>query len=114
MSRIALLAAALIAVLALPATASAKSCSVAGKERKLGATYVTSLSATGVSCRTAESVVRSFHACRKKNGGTDGRCARVRGYRCSDKRREAPTQFDSTTTCRNGSKRITFKYTQFT
>jgi hypothetical protein len=112
MSRI--LFAVVLVALALPASAEARSCSVAGKERKLGATYVTSLSATGVSCRTAESVVRSFHKCRRANGGADGRCPRVRGYRCSDKRRKAPTQFDSTTTCKRGSKRITFKYTQFT
>lgn len=112
MSRILLFT--VLAALAVPASAEARSCSVAGKERKLGATYVTSLSATGVSCRTAESVVKSFHRCRRANGGADGRCPRVRGYRCSDKRREAPTQFDSTTRCRNGSRRITFTYTQFT
>jgi len=105
-----------LTVAALPDAAEAARCSVKGKERKLGATYVTSLSAVRVSCRTAERVVRAFHRCRRRNGGAKGRCrSRVMGYRCSDKRlRSAPTQFDARATCRRGKRRVTHAYTQFT
>ena len=37
--------------------ASARTCDIHGKERKLGATYVTSLKATGVSCASESSAV---------------------------------------------------------
>jgi hypothetical protein len=108
-----ILLALVVLALVVPASASAKTCSVAGKERKLGATYVTSLKAVGLSCRSAEKVVKSFHECRRRHGKA-GRCPRISGYRCTETRRSAPTQFDSRATCKRGSKRVTFKYTQFT
>ena len=82
--------ASLAASLALPAgpaaAASYKTCSVKGKERKLGTTYVTKLRARGTSCRNAEGVVKAFHACRHKKGKA-GRCtSKVKGYKCTDKR----------------------------
>ena len=99
---------------ALAAPASAATCNISGKERKLGATYVTSLTTKGVSCSTAQRFVRSFHRCRRSNGGADGRCARLQGYRCSERRTSAPTQYDSRATCRKGSRRIVQRYTQNT
>jgi hypothetical protein len=92
-------------------------CSVAGKERRLGPTYVTALSTSRVSCRSGERVVRSFHRCRRAGRtGSRGRCRRsVSGYRCSERvLRRASTQFDSRVTCRRGSRRVTHEYTQFT
>jgi hypothetical protein len=110
----------LLALLALawPSTAAAhdERCNISGKERRLGATYVTRLTVHDVGCRSAERVVRAFHACRRSNGGADGRCrSRVRGYRCSDRRlRSSSTQFDARATCRRGDRKITHQYTQFT
>lgn len=108
--------AALALMAALPSAASAASCDLAGKERKLGPTYVTSLSVSGVSCGTGERVVKAYHRCRFSSGGKKGRCSKkVSGYSCSEKRGKAiPTQFDARVTCKRGSKRVTHTYTQFT
>jgi hypothetical protein len=119
-----LLAIALVAVGALsvvpdasaaePIAVAAAACKISGKERRLGATYVTSLATTGVSCRSAEALVKDFNRCRRRRGGPDGRCSQVGGYRCSERRSSAPTQYDSRTTCRRGSRRVRFAYTQNT
>ena len=105
-------------MLALPAPASAalRGCSVAGKERSLGATYVTSLRVQSTSCRRAERLVRAFHRCRRAAGGADGRCRRrVDGYSCSEQRpRRGPTQYDARVLCRRGGRRVHHAYTQFT
>lgn len=106
-----------LALLAVaPAGAMAKNCNISGKERKLGPTYVTSLSVSGVSCGTGERVVKAYHRCRFSAGGKKGRCTRkVSGYSCSERRGDAiPTQFDARVTCKRGSKRVTHSYTQFT
>ena len=96
------------------ATAAAK-CSLAGKDRKLGPTYVTSLSTTGVSCAKGESVVRSYYRCRVRNGGKKGRCtSRVQGFSCTETRESIPTQFDAKVRCRKGDARVNHDYTQFT
>lgn len=97
------------------ATAAAlKRCGISGRERRLGATYVTSLSVTGVSCAYAERVVRAFHRCRRRNGGADGRCRGVLRFRCSERRTSSPVQYDSRTSCRRGGDRVVFRYTQNT
>jgi hypothetical protein len=96
------------------ATAAAK-CSLSGKERKLGPTYTTSLTVTGVSCATGEAVVKDYYKCRVRNGGRKGRCtSRVRGFRCTETRESIPTQFDAKVSCRDGSDRVRHSYTQFT
>ena len=119
----AVLVAALLAVSAAPSVAAAsadpvasaaRTCSVAGKERRLGATYVTSVRAFGLSCRSALSLVRDYHACRRRRGGADGRCPRVNGYRCTETRFSSPTQYDARATCRRGDRRVTQRYTQNT
>jgi hypothetical protein len=97
-----------------PVATAAGKCSVKGKQRKLGATYVTSVRATGVSCRSALSLVKDYHACRRDRGGADGRCPRVNGWRCSENRTTSPTQYDSTATCRKGDRRVKQDYTQNT
>jgi hypothetical protein len=104
------------ALLAADAQALAR-CNISGKERRLGPTYVTSLSTARVSCRRAERLVRSFHRCRRaRTRGPRGRCRRaVSGYRCRERiLGSGPTQFDSRVTCRRGSRRVTHAYTQFT
>jgi len=111
----------LVASLAAAAPASAattKTCKneIKGKERKLGATYVTVVKVTGVTCSSAFSVVKAFHSCRRANGGADGRCTKkVRGYSCAEAKRLAgPLSFDAKVTCKSASKKIAFSYTQNT
>ena len=102
-------------VLATPSQAALRRCSVAGKERALGATYVTSLLVQSMSCRRGEQLVRAFHRCRRRSGGADGRCPRFEGLRCSEQRpRRAPTQYDARVQCRRGGRRVHHSYTQFT
>jgi hypothetical protein len=103
-----------------PGATAARSCSLSAAEKggtrpsTLGATYVYSLSATGVSCATAKGVVKSFNACRHKRG-KGGRCtSRVKGYRCTESRTNGVGQYDSKTACRGGGKTIRFTYTQNT
>jgi hypothetical protein len=117
----ALLAATMLSLSALAATAAAgpvataaATCNISGKQRDLGATYVTSVRAYGLSCRSALRLVRSYHRCRRSRGGADGRCPRVDGYRCSESRTSSPTQYDSRATCRRGSRRVVQRYTQNT
>ena len=115
MPRVPLLAALVAALLlALPAAAHARSCNISGKERRLGATYVTSVSATGISCSGALDVVRAYHRCRRARGGADGRCPRFNRYRCRESRTSSPTQYDSRATCRKGGRRVVQRYTQNT
>jgi hypothetical protein len=122
--RLALVAAAALAGLLLLVSAgqatsrarAAAKCDVKRDGRHLGATYVTSLSATNVSCAKAKRVVKAFNACRKAHGGADGTCtSSVQSFRCAEKRGAAiPTQYSSRVTCRSAARRIQFAYTQFT
>jgi hypothetical protein len=113
-SRLALLAVAAgaAALLVFSAPAAAKSCDV-GNTRGYGTTYVTKIGVSGVSCTKGKSLVRAFHACRP---GKTGTCARVSGYRCSERRyNKLPhTSYDADVTCKKGGKRVTHTYTQFT
>ncbi len=110
-----ILAGLMLLLLALPTTSSAATCSVRGQERTFGPTYVTKLTVVNVSCTTAKRFVRSYYRCRIANGGKDGRCRRVKGYSCSERRTNViSTQFDATATCKSGSRRIVHKYQQFT
>lgn len=105
----------LLVLAAFPGSASAASCSLSTSEqRRLGATYVTSLSVSGLSCSAGKRQVRAFHRCRNRNGGEDGRCPRVDGFRCSERRSSIKTQFNSRVTCRRGSRVVRHRYTQFT
>jgi hypothetical protein len=111
---------AVLATAAPPAVAAhasaARSCSVAGQERKLGPTYVISLQVTHVSCASGKRLVKSYYRCRVRNGGKRGRCTtRVRGYRCSEQRLHViETQYDARVTCRKGAARVKHTYTQNT
>jgi hypothetical protein len=100
-----------------PTAHAAKSCSLSSAEKggskpsTLGATYHTSLSARHVSCGKAKKVVKAFHNCR---GSATGHCSSVKGYSCSEKRTSSPVQFESSATCKKGSKRVKFHYSQNT
>jgi uncharacterized membrane protein len=114
------------AVLAIPAASGAASTATcklsASKARGLGPTYVTyaegraGFKMRGTTCANGTKVIKAFHACRKHNGGTDGRCTtKVLGYSCRDRRPAAediPTQFTGYVTCKRGSAVVSHTYQQ--
>jgi hypothetical protein len=96
-----------------PQVHAARSCNISGQERSLGASYVTSLSVSGTSCKSGKSVVRAYQACRRAHGWK-GKCGhRVNGYGC--KRRildSSSVQYDAKVTCSRSGKRVVHTYTQ--
>lgn len=113
LSRSAILATVLGLGLAAAPAAQAKSCQVSPSER-FGVTYVTSLTVSGVTCARGKEIVRAFHKCRKARGGIKGRCPKVLGYSCTERRTSNPAQFSSKATCTNGTRRVVHTYTQNT
>lgn len=115
MRRILVFALALAALAASSAApvADAATCNIRGKERTFGTTYVYTLKVRNVSCATGGKVVRAYHACRKRNGGRDGRCRGVLRYRCKENRTQAiRTQFDAKVWCTRGSRVVYHAYQQ--
>jgi hypothetical protein len=88
-------------------------CDIDGKQKSLGASYVTSLKVAGVSCAKGENLVRRYHACRKDKGGAVCGSPGL-GFRCKEgKRQKVPgVQYSSTMKCRKGEKRVKSSYTQ--
>jgi hypothetical protein len=81
-------------------------------QRNLGASYVTSLSVSHVSCSTGKSVVRAYQACRSRHGWK-GSCGSAAGYSCSRRILDSSSvQYDARVTCSRGSKRVVHTYTQ--
>ena len=97
-------------------TAAALSrCDINGKQRNLGASYVTSIEVAKVSCGQAEKVVTAYHGCRQQHGGAGGTCdTAVMGFSCTEgQRQEVPgVQFNATADCRKGDAQIRSSYTQ--
>ena len=56
-------------------------------------------------------LIKAYHDCRP---GKKGKCARVSGYSCSERRFNHPESYDSDVTCKKGAKQVTHTYTQFT
>jgi hypothetical protein len=91
------------------------SCNIDGKQRNLGASYVTSIEVAGVSCGQAEKVVTAYHQCRQQNGGAGGTCdTAVMGFTCTEGPRQSVpgVQFNATADCRKGDAEIKSSYTQ--
>ena len=99
-----------------PQAGASRGCNIRGQQDELGATYVISLRVSGTSCRNGKRVVRAFHACRKRNGGRDGRCrSLVLGYRCSERRLNViPSQYDARVRCKKPGREVFHRYTQNT
>ncbi len=99
-----------------PIARMASGCSIPHKGEHLGPTYLTSLSVTGTSCSTGLIVVREYHNCQLKHGGVKAKCtAKVNGFSCQEKRGPSiPTEFYSTVSCQSGTRRVNYKYSQFT
>jgi hypothetical protein len=115
-----LAAAAAFAVLAMTigaqaAHAASRTCRLSQSEqfpRNGKPTYNLTLRASGTSCRTAKSVMRSFHSCRPR---TAVRCAGKvrRNWTCSGRRTSSiPGQFNASFSCRWGARRVTGRYQQ--
>jgi hypothetical protein len=98
--------------------ASFSPCNISGKQRQLGASYVTSLKVQGVSCAKGQKVIKAYHRCRHQNGGAAGTCrSTLMGFKCKDgKRTGVPNvQYNATAKChkvKNASKRVKSRYTQ--
>jgi hypothetical protein len=99
---------------AAAADATARAAANCRPPRYPGSGYFTSLRVTRVGCSTGSSVATSHYRCRVR-GGAEGRCrSRVRGYRCSERRRSVSTEFNAVVTCRRGDRRVVFSYQQNT
>lgn len=96
-------------------SANLTSCNIDGKQRNLGASYVTSIEVAKVDCGQAEKVVTAYHRCREQNGGAGGTCqADVMGFTCTEGARQSVpgVQFNATADCRKGGDEIKSSYTQ--
>lgn len=107
----------LLACLAFAAFAAgeseARDCGGESVRQPNGSGYFTSLAATRISCSYGKSFRRSHWRCRTNSGSRPaGRCARVRGFRCSERRNSIPTEIDARVTCRRGSQKIVYTYSQ--
>jgi hypothetical protein len=97
------------------AGANLSNCDINGKQRNLGASYVTSIEVAKVSCGQAEKVVTAYHHCRQQNGGAGGTCTTaVMGFECTEGPRQSVpgVQFNATADCRQGDAQIKSSYTQ--
>ena len=95
--------------------AALSNCNINGKQRSLGASYVTSIEVAKVSCGQAEEVVIGYHHCRRQNGGAGGTCnSVVAGFHCTEGPRQSVpgVQFNATADCRKGDAEIKSSYTQ--
>jgi hypothetical protein len=99
---------------AQPAASASKSCNV--DTRAYGHNmYTTSLAVRQTSCRTGRKVLKGYTKCRYQHGGLNGHCPnRVKRYKCGEgKRTLAPhIQYSVKVSCKRGSKRVKFSYTQ--
>jgi hypothetical protein len=97
---------------ASPQAHAARKCSIPGNGQQSGGIYFTSLSVKRTSCGTGRAVEKAFQKCRK---GPRGHCHhRVKGFACKEHRAGIQVQFDSSVSCKRGSKRVHFTYTQNT
>lgn len=98
------------------ATASSTPCNLTVHEqRHLGASYVTSLKVSHVSCKKGKKVIKAFHECRTAGGKAQGKCdSKVLGYSCTEHRFDAvpQVQYNSRVTCSLGNKVVKSTYTQ--
>jgi hypothetical protein len=93
------------------APASAATCGSLPKYPGQG--YFTSLKATGISCSGAKDVMKAHYKCRTKHG-IKGKCGRVNGWRCTEKRVSISTEYNSRVTCKKGSRKVVYTYNQDT
>lgn len=76
--------------------------------------YYTKLVVTNISCSGGKDVMHAHRKCRVRNGGIKGRCARFSGWRCTETRRSSSTEFSARVTCKKGSRKVVYYYSQDT
>ena len=95
-------------------TTALGTCNINGQQN-LGASYVTSIQVSGVSCAQAEKAVVAYHHCRLANGGAGGTCnSPVQGFTCTEGARQSVpgVQYNAMVECRKGTAEIKSSYTQ--
>lgn len=93
-----------------PAGAEARTCKA---PKYPGEGYFTYLEVTKLSCSRGKELTLAHYRCRTKRSKT-GKCTRVSGYSCSEKRRTIPTEINGRVTCRKGSAKFVYAYQQNT
>ena len=96
-------------------TTALGTCNINGRQQNLGASYVTSIQVSGVSCAQAEKAVVAYHHCRLADGGAGGTCkSPVHGFTCTEGARQSVpgVQYNATVECRKGTTEIKSSYTQ--
>jgi hypothetical protein len=96
-------------------TTALSTCNINGRQQSLGASYVTSIQVSGVSCTQAEKAIIAYHRCRLANGGAGGTCkSPVQGFTCTEGARQSVpgVQYNATVDCRKGNAEIKSSYTQ--
>ena len=122
MIRFALATSLLTLALAMPAGAAgptahaSKSCKLTiSQQRNSGATYLTKLSVSGVSCATGLKVEKAWQACRRKTAGHKTCKSRVLGYKSTQKiLGSSKVQYVADVTATSGSRKVYFRYSQNT
>ena len=97
-----------------PVATASKTCSLTlSQQRHSGATYLIQLKVSGTTCSSGLSVEKAWQSCRKSTPGRRTCKRRVSGYKCTQKVLDSSkTQYDAKTTCKSGSRTVTFYYTQ--
>jgi len=94
---------------AAPTASAARTCS--GLPKYPGVGYFTSLKAEGLGCSSAKSQMLAHYRARTKFKKT-GYDSTVNGYKCSERRVQSPTDYNSRVTCKDGSKTVIYTYQQ--
>lgn len=113
MAALAAVGAALTIAVVSPAAQATQSCQAPAYPHDAG--YFTSLSVTGVSCKTGRTLVLAYYRCRSPKPA--GRChqARVLGFSCSEHRGKAiATEYTARVTCTHAKQRVVHTYQQNT
>ena len=99
-----------------PSAGSSRGCSVVKSPNRYGATYARSLRVSGVSCKDGKNFMKAYNKCRKRSGGSDGRCRRrVSRFSCRESRsNKIRTAYDGLVKCKRRGAVISFRYTQYT
>lgn len=94
---------------AAPTASAAKTCS--GLPSYPGVGYFTSLKVTGLGCASGKKQMLAHYRARTKFKKT-GFDSSVNGYKCTERRTQSPTDYNSRVTCKSGSKVVVYTYQQ--
>ena len=97
-----------------PQAAAAGTCRLTlDQQRHSGATYLVQLKQSGTTCPAALKFEKAWQTCRRSTAGHMTCRKRVLGYTSSQKVLDSSkTQYDAKVSAKNGSRSVTFIYTQ--